>query len=200
MKFVRPTYNAKEKVYLSDIQDGFRFSAECEAAVFTPTIENIKTQLTQLVPTIITLTQGWFSKPLTQEWLSPRLTYSIEDVPTDFEGSVIWEAKRLTISKDLFTVHFIVFEMKKAERVIIDFQEEAPSDREALECQGDDIPISDKEVIGIGPTRQMIHKKSVTAARSRAARALFKAESMMQEYSKLYGETDWETDSDSESD
>lgn len=196
MKFARPTYDSKEKMYSSEILDGFRFSSEREDSVFTPTLETFQTQ-TSLIPTIITLTQGWFSKPLTQEYLTPRLTYSIQnDLPTDFEGTVEWQAKRLTITKDVFTIHCAIVDMKRVEKVVIDFHEDA----EAGAGAEAEIPEAVGEVVGIGPTRRMLHKKSVAAARSKAARALFKAERMMQEYTNLYGDSDWETDSDSDLD
>ena len=55
------------------------------------------------------------------------------------------------------------------------------------------------EVIGIGPTRQQLDKKKVMRAREKAARALFQAERLTQEYCAVYGEdTDWEEEDEEE--
>jgi len=212
MNFSKPTYDPKNKIYTVSIINGVRFTMERESPTtpFTPTIENIKKQiLPDLVKTIISGTQGWFSKPLTADWLTPRITMNLDSIPAEFEGSAEWSANTLYISKETFTLQFIVTDMKKSEKVIIDLQEDDVEQVESLESLQSIKPIEDfeeiqmrsDEVVGIGPTRRILHKKSVMQARAKAARALFKAERMMQEYSNLYGnETDWESESEADSD
>jgi hypothetical protein len=54
--------------------------------------------------------------------------------------------------------------------------------------------------MSIGPTRRILQKHAVMKARARAARALFKAEALTQDYIRQYGEdTDWEDEADGSS-
>jgi hypothetical protein len=69
--------------------------------------------------------------------------------------------------------------------------------------QDEEIPMGaeeeEGEVIGIGPTRQQLDKQKVMRVREKAARALFHAERLTQEYCTAYGEdTDWEEEDEEE--
>jgi hypothetical protein len=183
MKFGKPTYVAEQKIYSSQITDGFRCEVMREANTFTPALESflpsMKFTLTQA---IIQNTKGWFTKPLTESWLADRIQilYPIEDLSADFEGTLIWEGKSLVISKDKFIFGCELVEKKGLEKVMIEFPEDEP-------------PVRRKE-----PLTKEQFKQLVLRERERAGRALFRAERLTQEYCQLYGEdTDWE-ESDSE--
>ena len=201
MEFAKPAYNAQHKVHVSDIKEGFRCESELEDSVFYPPLASFLEMYREtLIQVVLQQTKGWFSKPLTAEWLRTRLFL---DIPTDsledFEGTVEWQAKKLSIAKDKFTVHLAIVSKKALE--LIDLMESIESAGNQPE-EVSDLPLTteQEECIGVGPTRRRLMKEEVLEARAKAARALFKAERLTIQYCEIYGEdTDWEEDSDSES-
>ena len=189
MKVGKPSYDSSAKVYTCELKDGFRFESECVDSVFTPSLDSVSELVPGLVTQLLTDTKGWFSKPLTADWLTPRIHF---DVPTcePFEGTLVWEAVRLVITKDKFLFTLAIIDKKKRE-ILIDFQEDVPAVQEPL-------PEPVHESQGNNMARRDLHKKAVMEARAKAARALFKAERSINEYIELYGEdTDWEDECDS---
>ena len=202
MKCSKPVYAPATKAYTSDIIHGVRFDILKEETPFTLSLEAHRSSVCDL---LLAQTQGWFTKPLTSDWLLPRIEFSIptDSVPTAFEGTVTVQAVRLVITKEQFVVHWKVVGIREAEKVMIDFQEpeEAKEAKEAeVPVVVTDVPLVESpEPVRIGPTRRVLQKRAVLEARSKAARALFKAEHMTQEYIQAYGEdTDWEEDEDAE--
>lgn len=205
MKFTKPAYDAKTRIYTCDITDGFRLCVRRESGAFVKEFtECIDTN--ERVRHLIHATQGWFSKPLTEDFLNGKIRYDIPtaDIPPTFEGSVEWQAKKLIISKDSFLFACAIVAQVEDEKLSLDFP-----DDDALQHKGqqeavlaEEIPMGaeeDGEVIGIGPTRQQLDKKKVMRAREKAARALFHAERLTQEYCAVYGEeTDWEEEDEEE--
>jgi len=187
MKFGKPIYLADKKIYKSELIDGFRCEVTCEAGVLSPSLDVFLPQLKlPLTQTIVQNTKGWFSKPLTEGWLVEKIQilFPTMDLPIDFEGSLVWQAKELIISKENFVFHMELVEKKEVQKVVIDFPEEEPPKVQVRRKE----PLSREEL-----------KKLVLKERGRAARALFRAERLTQEYCELYGdETDWE-ESDEES-
>jgi len=165
-------------MYTCELTDGFRLNVAKEEGILS-NLYKPDDLIGSLVQPIIDGTTGWFSKPLSVEWLRPRIRLNVPtgDIPADFEGTVEYEANRLVISKEEFTFHCKLHEMKKTEKVVIDFQEEEPT------------------------VRRVLQKSDVLKARARAAKALFKAEALTQEYLRLRGEdTDWEDEDEDEED
>jgi hypothetical protein len=198
MKIHKPSYDSSLKVYTCELSDGFRLSLKKEDGqpLSLPSEYENQALKESLLNPIIQGTKGWFTKPLSEDWLSTRISFDIptSTIPTDFEGVVEYRATKLVISKDMFLFTCSVTEMKAAERVMIDFKEEPVIEEKS------DIPLAEATAVGIGPTRRILQKEIVMKARAKAARALFKAERLTQEYSQLYGEeTDWENEG-SESD
>jgi hypothetical protein len=195
MKLTKPSYNPSNNIYVSQIKDGFRFECEIEGKVYTPSFDDItnKFQSQETCDELLSLTKNWFTKPLTSEWLLPRLRCEIptQGVEEDFEGKCVWEAKSLHISKENFVIHFEMIEKVNTEKVMISFHEDEPVKEEIKEektRRGDTLFLS------LDKTQQ---KKIVLASRERASKALFKAERLTQLYVQLYGdETDWEDESD----
>jgi hypothetical protein len=193
MKLLKPVYNAEFKQYTCEVQDAIRRTTIKEAdtsSVPLPEVPN-----SEFIEWLITSTKGWFTKPITEEWLTPRL-YQVREttgVLPSFEGTIEWIVARVSITKDRFTIHWKVESVKEAPKVVIEFEEEKPEgDLNEVESVKD-VPEEEGEILGIGPTRRVLHKHKVLKARAKAARALFKAERMTQEYIQLYGEdTDWE--------
>jgi hypothetical protein len=102
-----------------------------------------------------------------------------------FEGEVEFQLQGLTISKEVFLLRYAIIALKEDEKICIELDE-------AKEVE-DEIPMATKEVLGLGPTRQQIVKEKVLKMRAKAARALFVAERLTQEYYQEFGEdTDWE--------
>jgi hypothetical protein len=188
MKFGKPVYNSEKKIYRSEIADGFRCEVTCENNQLTPPIESFITTLrTPLTQAVILNTNGWFSKPLTEAWLSEkiRLLFPTIDITPNFEGTFIWQAKELSISKDEFVFHMELVEKREAPKVVIEFLEEPEEVKQETRRR---LPVNRKDF-----------KAKVLVERARAGRALFRAERLTQEYCQLYGEeTDWE-ESDNES-
>lgn len=187
MKFTKPTYLAKDQVYLSAVSDGITLERKFEGSISSISLE--VQEINTIVPVILEGTKGWFSKPLLEEWLRPRLAYDIpaSDLGTEFEGTARWQWTTLKIFKDKFLLCFTLTDKVKEEKVCISFEEEE------VEEEKKETPISPSL------TRRQHAKEIVMKARNRAARALFKAERLTQDYIASYGEdTDWE-DSDLES-
>jgi hypothetical protein len=207
MKFTKPAYDAKARIYSCDITDGFRLCVRRESGSFVKEFSDC-IDTNERIKHLIHTTQGWFSKPLTEDFLSGKIRYDIPtaDIPPTFEGSVEWQAKKLLISKESFLFICEIVAQVEDEKLSLDF----PDDEHMQQKQdqedavlAEEIPMGAEqegsEVIGIGPTRQQLDKKKVMRAREKAARALFHAERLTQEYCAIYGEdTDWEEEEDEE--
>ncbi len=203
MKFSKPVYDSTHKIYASDITEGLRYETRRESGTLAPTLEELQTQaILALIPIVLESTKTWFSKPITEEWLKTRLKHTIQmpELEADFEGKITWQVVKLSISKESFVFSWACVETKADEK--IDFETpEAQAPAEPLE-EITDIPAqtTSAEVVGVGPTRRALFKKEVLALRARAARLLYKAETLTQEYCELYGEdTDWEDDESTDS-
>jgi hypothetical protein len=152
-----------------------------EEGQFTPQLTINKEELAKF---IVAATKGWFSKALTEEFLNDKIQLSIPTsaLAEGFEGSVEWQMVSLTISKEVFLLTFDLISQKEDEKICIKFEEDEP-------------PLQQTEAIAIGPTRRQIQKKNVLKARAKAARSLFTAERLTQNYCEEFGEdTDWEGD------
>ena len=190
MKLLKPVYTAEFKMYTCEVQDGIRRITTKEADDLTVQLPEVPNS--EFIGWLIPSTKGWFTKPITEEWLTPRLEQVRETtgVYPSFEGTIHWIVERVSITKDRFCIHWKVESVKEAPKVVIEFEDEKPE--QEIESVGS-LPEEESEVLGIGPTRRVLHKHKVLNARAKAARALFKAERMTQEYIQLYGEdTDWE--------
>jgi hypothetical protein len=188
MKLLKPVYNQEFKVYDSVVEDGARRIRTIEGDIWTPPLNE---ESDEYINWLIDSTKGWFTKPITKEWLTPRLehTYETTKLRGQFEGTVEWLLTGVSITKERFFIHWKVDSFKEAPKVVIEFEEEQPdlAETEVVSEAGAD------EILAIGPTRRVLHKHRVLQARAKAARALFKAERMTQEYIQAYGEdTDWE--------
>jgi hypothetical protein len=186
MKLGKPVYDSAAKLYNCTVVNGVRFTVRREEGRFVNELNSFVDK-NMLADSIVKLTTGWFTKPLTHDYLISRLQ---TDFPTQitetFEGELEYELQGLTISKDVFLLRYFMVSSKEDEKICIEFDE-------AVEENIDKIPMAEKEVMGIGPTRQHIVKQKVLKARSKAARALFLAERLTQEYYEEFGEdTDWE--------
>jgi hypothetical protein len=177
MKIQKPSYNASTRLYTCQLSDGFRLKTSYEDGV-SKELYNTSDVTASLIQPIIEGTAGWFTKPLSPEWLKPRIRLTIPtgDVPSEFEGTAEFVADKLLISKDEFVFALAMGEMKKSEKVVIEFQEEEL------------------------PAKHPLQKSDVLKAREKAAKALFRAEMLTQEYIRLRGgeDTDWEDEEDME--
>lgn len=208
MKFTKPAYDAKARIYTCDITDGFRLCVRREGGVFVKEFSDC-IDTNERIAHLIYATQGWFSKPLTEEFLNGKIRYDIPtaDIPPTFEGSVEWQAKKLVISKESFLFICAIVSQVEDEKLSLDFPDDDAlhahvQAQPQLQAE-EEIPMGaggeQGEVIGIGPTRQQLDKKKVMRAREKAARALFQAERLTQEYCAVYGEdTDWEEEEEEE--
>jgi hypothetical protein len=178
MKIQKPSYNASTRLYTCQLTDGFRLKTSFEEGV-TKDLYNTDDVIASLIQPIIEGTAGWFTKPLSPEWLKPRIRLTIPtgDVPSEFEGTAEFVADKLLISKDEFVFAMAMGEMKKSEKVVIEFQEE-------------ELPAK----------ATSLQKSDVLKAREKAAKALFRAEMLTQEYIRQRGgeDTDWEDEEDME--
>jgi hypothetical protein len=191
MKFTKPIYDAKQRIYSCDISDGFRFSVRRENGVFVKPLDSC-IDSDESIAHLIKSTQGWFSKPLTQDFLKEKIRYDIPtDVPETFEGSVEWQIQKLVISKEQFLFIYGIIHVIEDDKVCIEFPEESGLEEEVIPLDS-----TSNEVIGIGPTRRTLEKAKIMATRAKAARALFNAERLTQEFYAEFGETDWEDGSD----
>jgi hypothetical protein len=197
MKFRKPIYDTKEQVYRVDIEDGIRFQNLREGGEWKESLDiQFYDHVEILSDEVIRQTQGWFSKPLTPEYLKPRLQYQCptEDFG-DFEGTVEWEFKTLLISKQSFVFHLALVSKTPLEKLVIDFLEDDDKKSESPQLEEDD----DSEPLTVGPTRRRLFKEHVMQIRAKAARALYKAEQLTQAYCEEFGdETDWEDDEEEE--
>ena len=202
MKIHKPSYNAESRVYTCMIGNGFRLTVLKEDGVVHPDAKELtKGMMDGLIDEIINSTKGWFSTPLTQIWLSSRIQFDFDEIPAGFEGSVEYEANQLIISKDTFLFRFATTR-KEAEKIVISFERDADvadvADVAVAAVATDEIPVSNDNPLGIGPTRRMLEKEVVRKARRKAARALFTAERLTQEYLEKYEDTDWDSGSGDE--
>jgi len=117
---------------------------------------------------------------------------------------VEWQAKKLVISKDSFLFACAIVAQVEDEKLSLDFPDDEHMQQNKEAALNEEIPMGaeeEGEVIGIGPTRQQLDKKKVMRSREKAARALFQAERLTQEYCAVYGEdTDWEEEEEDEED
>lgn len=200
MKIFKPKYDSVEKVYLCELggeKPRFDIIYDLERPSIHPEEVAKEMYSVLLKHFLLRETKGWFSKPITDEWLSTRLHHVVSspDIPNDWEGTVGWTVKEVKITKEKFTFYWIIDKKQEKEKVIIDIDEE-----EKEEVDEEVIPMTNVDPMSIGPTRRILQKHTVMKARARAARALFKAEAMTQEYIRQYGEdTDWEDEDDGSS-
>jgi len=179
MKIGKPIYAKESQVYVCECRDEeniFRVESSVEGGKWSVPVEaHIAKTREQMISILLAETTGWFSKPLTREWLLSRLRYTIptSTIPAEFEGLCRWTLARLLISKESFVCEFILAEKIAAELPLIDLQEDVVE-------------------TSTSPTREE-KKLAVIRARRRAAMGLLKAERMMQAYAEEFGEdTDWE--------
>jgi len=196
MKLSKPVYNQEKKIYICDVKGATDFiytsHVTSNPVEYTPSPKSFfEDTLPMCISLLLSVTQGWFSQPLTEEWLIPRLTYGIptEKVPSEFEGTVVYHPVRLHISKETFVLEFDLTDMKEDEKVRIVFQEDTPEPPKAVAPSTEDA--------GVRRTKK---KELVLQARRKAARALFKAERLLNSFVNEYGEdTDWEEDDETDS-
>jgi hypothetical protein len=174
MKLGRPAYSKESQIYVCECKDEegiFRVESSIDGGKWSSNPDaHLEQTRDAMISMLLQETTGWFSKPLTKEWLRSRLRYTIptSDVSPDFEGICRWTLKRLHISKESFVCEFVLSEKLSAEIPLIELQEDKETSREEK-------------------------KANVLRARRRAAMALLKAERMMQSYAQEFGEdTDWE--------
>lgn len=203
MKIFKPKYDAEAKVYVCELGgEKPRFAIVYDLERPMPTVQPVEiandTYTNYLKHYLLRETKGWFSKPLTDEWLSTRIHHEVQTVslPNDWEGTVSWTIKELVITKEKFTFRWIIESQKEKEKIVIQLdEEEVKEDQE--EVDEENLPLAALDPMSIGPTRRILQKHAVMKARARAARALFKAEAMTQEYIRQFGEdTDWEDEDD----
>ena len=186
MKLGKPVYDSATKLYNCPVSDGVRFSVRMEEGSFVRALDSFVDK-DMLIQEILKGTTGWFTKPLTQDYLSQRLQAEFP-TPPQIEGEIEFQLQGLTISKDVFLLRYAMVGTKEDEKICIELDEVT----DVVEVE-DEIPMADKEVLGLGPTRQQNVKQKVLKMRAKAARALFVAERLTQEYYQEFGEdTDWE--------
>jgi hypothetical protein len=199
MKFSKPTYDTIEQVYTVDVQEGIRFESVREDGGFTPPVESfLASKHDDILTMVLESTKGWFSKPLTADYLKPRLQFQLPTTDwKDFEGTVAWKIQKLLISKQSFVFQLAILEMKPMEKLVIDLPGQ---DEDSIEEDHLSVPLDDSdEVLSVGPTRRRLDKRIVMLARAKAARALYKAEKLTQMYCELYSyDTDWEDEDSSD--
>ena len=183
MKLGKPVYDSTTKLYNCAVSDGVRFTVRREDGSFVKGLESFVDK-DMLIGEILKGTTGWFTKPLTQDYLSQRLQMEFP-TPPQIEGEIEFQLQGLTISKEVFLLRYVILGIKEDEKICIELDEV----KEVV----DEIPMANKEILGLGPTRQQIVKEKVLKMRAKAARALFVAERLTQEYYQEFGEdTDWE--------
>jgi hypothetical protein len=199
MRLNKPVYDGDKKVWTCDIKEAgdLQYTSDVygEPSAFTKTPASFFDEtLPACVTTILSQTLGWFSKPLTEEWLIQKLTYSIptESIPNGFDGRVEYTPVRLHIYKEGFVVEYKLTDTKESEKVCINFQED--------EAKPEDVKPEKAEEVKLEEAEEKIRhemKQKVLQARQRAARALFKAEELMHTFVEKYGmDTDWEDEDD----
>jgi hypothetical protein len=194
MKLGKPVYDKELKMYTCSVIDGTR------------TTEPSLAETAELVEFIVQNTKGWFTKPLAVDWLSQRikLTFDTPNIPEDFQGTITWAWTDLLISKETFKLNFKVVDIVEDAKISLEDEESAntqKSEDSIVEIE-DGIPTGNTSSppIAIGPTRRQLQKEIVMKARQKAARALFYAERLTQEYIHTFGDdTDWEDEGEDES-
>lgn len=195
MKFSPPRFLASEKLYISDIQDGDEFLQRVDSVdIYTLPEQNLTAQFHEKKESYISIlmegTKGWFSKPLTAQWLRSKCAIQMEPPANESlqgfrSGSLRWKIMQLQITKEAFHLRWKIVEVLPDP--VIELEEDLPVEMAPPE-ESDQPTGSDRAS----------QKARVMAARRRAARALYKAERLIQEYCAIWGEdTDWE---DEESD
>lgn len=191
LKLNRPAHDKERNLYISDISFSSVFTIQ--SPVSKEGLDELQEKLKEQIISILLMeTKTWFSKPIQEKYLRDRLSLIIplESLPApDFEGTSTWRFYRLEISKDRFTMHAQLQDIKEVEKICLEEEDEMDEIEEFPFTQATNEPI------GIGPTRRQLLKEKVMRERTKAARALFRAERMTQEYYAKYGDTDWE-DSD----
>ena len=187
MKIGKPIYAKESQVYVCECRDEehiFRVESSVEGGKWSVALEeHLAKTREQMISVLLTETTGWFSKPLTKDWLLSRLRYTIptSDIPAEFEGLCRWTLAKLHISKESFLCEFVLAEKVAAELPLIHLQEDE---------------VVEETRVATSPTREE-KKKAVLLARRRAAMSLLRAEQMMHVYAREFGEdTDWEDDED----
>lgn len=143
-------------------------------------------------------TRGWFSKPLTAQWLRSKSNVRVAFPPgtppplaPNRSGTIQWKMMKLEITKDAFTLCWSVGEVLPDP--VIELEEEEPAGPPPAGLGG-----GQDSLLELTGGDRKAQKERVLAARRRAARALYKAERLIQEYCAIWGEdTDWE-DEDSD--
>jgi len=177
MKLGKPIYDSTAKLYNCPVNNGVRFSVRKEEGKF---VNDLNTFLDKdmMAEHIVKATTGWFTKPLTPDYLKERLRGEFPTCDDSFEGEVEFEIQSLTISKDVFLLRYGIVAMKPDEKICIQFEEDI------------EVPVKEEKS---DTTRRQIIKQKVLQTRAKAARALFMAERLTQEYYEEFGEdTDWE--------
>lgn len=179
MKLGRPLYVKELNVYTcecKDEKDIFRIESLIEGGIWNPALQTfIDNKREEMISLLLQCTVGWFSKPLSREWLLSRLEFTIPtcNIPNEFEGTCIWKIGKIHIFKEKFVCEFMLSDTVNRTISLIDLQEEVP------------IPVVD--------TKRKDKKDTALRARRRAALALLKAERLMHAYAEEFGEdTDWE--------
>ena len=193
MKLGKPIYAKDNQVYVCECRDEegtFRIESSLEGGKWSLPLESHLTNTREkMISFLLGETTGWFSKPLTKEWLLSRLRYTIPtgDIHPEFEGVCRWSLDKLLISKESFVCVFILTEKVDLALPLIDLQEDEVSPTAKDSKDSKDIPTREEK------------KASVLLARRRAAMALLKAERLMHAYAEEFGEdTDWEDDDEEE--
>ena len=90
MKIHKPSYDATARLYTCQLTNGFRLQKAREDGVITNFYKEEEVVASAIAP-IIEGTTGWFTKPLTADWLKGRIRLSIPtgDVPSEFEAPLI---------------------------------------------------------------------------------------------------------------
>jgi hypothetical protein len=194
MKYSKPHYSTTDQAYYVTIEEGIRFNLEREGGEWKQSLETLfYKQVDVIIQQTIQLTQGWFSKPLSPEYLKPRLQVQCPTHTWDnFEGTATYEMSSLTISKQAFLFSFRLLSSKPVETLI-----ELEEPEEEVEVPLD----NDAEPLSVGPTRRRLAKMHVMHTRAKAAKALYKAEQLTQAYCDAYGDdTDWDDEEDEDED
>lgn len=200
MKFNKPQYDAKDQIYHVNIDNGIQLVIHRENNEWKQSLEALfQENASSLIQQTIQHTQGWFSKPLTPEYLQSRLQMHC---PTedwaDFEGHVEYKLTGLTISKQAFVFLFTIGTKTPLEKHVIDLAEgEEEEDNKSVSPPLDD----DAESFTVGPTRRRLMKMHVMRARAKVAKAWYKAEEMVRAYCDEFGDdTDWDESDEEDED
>jgi hypothetical protein len=202
MRFSKPRYDSVKKVYESILTDGLRFTTEVEGGQAKSAPTDLLPPLTQA---ILANTVGWFSKPITEAWLTGKIQMILAPIPAEFDGMCTWSANRLIISKEVFLAEFSLVESIPTPPVTIDFEGDEAAEVAAEVAAAEAVPpvAPPPEPTVDAPANRRLQKQRVMKARLRAARALFMAERLTQDYIEEFcgdEDTEWEDESDSEDD